>query len=193
MSEPTPELIWWVTVQPGEFFNVERHPQMQTSRVAGGGSQYFEIPGSLVQDTFELLGYHGSYESFEVPHTIVASAVGRPDLVGPIEFNKKAPSSGRRLYITRQNRQAPNNLRHPAWLPSRGFPQLPDGVRNDEAGEYLPEGGLRLYILRMDNGEFRTGFTTGYAPVGLADDDPNRLLYQTGRGGLERLQVAGLQ
>lgn len=184
MTGPEPEAILWLRVQKGEFFNVERHPEMKSSRVRGHGPQYLEIPTSLVQRTFDFLGHRGSFAAFSVPHTIMASAVANGQF-GPIEFNKKSATSGNRLYIPRQNRQAAHNIRHPGWSPSAGFPKAPDDVRNrDEAAAYIPAGGIRLYIIRMDDGTFRAGFTTGFAPAGLAQDDPNQLLYQGGRGGL---------
>jgi hypothetical protein len=185
MPEPSPELILWLRVQKGEFFNIERQPEMQSSQVRGNGPQYFEIPGSLVQDVFRFLNYDGTFADFPAPYEIIASSVGHPDLTGPIVFNKKSSTSGMRLYISRQNRQAAENIRHPAWTPAQGFPTAPDDVETSEdAAAYIPEGGIRIYVMRMDNGEFRAGFTAGGIPPGLADDDPNRSLYQEGRGGL---------
>lgn len=191
MGDPRPEAILWLTVQRGEFYNIERAPQIDSGRSKGGGAQYFEIPGSLVPAAFKLLQYTGSYANFPVPYEIQASAVGRPDLVGPIRFNKKSESSGVRLYIVLQNRQATGSIRHPAWSPSVGFPQAPDDIQEGEGKRYLPAGNLRIYIIRLDNGEFQAGFTTGFVPPELEADDPNRLLFVQKRGDLIEFDKAG--
>ena len=192
MTDPRPEAILWLTVQPGEFYNIERAPQIGTGKTKGGGAQYFEIPGSLVPAAFKLLQYRGTYANFPVPYEIHASAVGRPDLVGPIRFNKKSESSGVRLYILLQNRQASGSIRHPAWTRGVGFPQAPDDVRDaSEAKKYLPAGNLRIYIIRLDNGEFQAGFTTGFVPPELDEDDPNRLLFIQKRGNMIQFDRAG--
>lgn len=192
MANSSPEAIFWLTVQPGEFYNIERAPQIGEGSKRGGGAQYFEIPGSYVPAAFKLLQYSGSYSDFPTPYEIRASAVGRPDLVGPIRFNKKSESSGVRLYIVLQNRQAHGSIRHPGWAPAVGFPQAPDDVQNaGEARAYLPEGGLRIYIIRLGSGEFQAGFTSGRVPLKLKEGDPNRLLFAEKRGGLIEFDGSG--
>lgn len=166
----TIDCIWWRNVQPGEFYNIERHHQIK----GGGGSLYIEIPNSMVAATLAFLSVPRGVQGRD-PIIIEAGVVGQPGLSGPIEFRSKA---GNRLRIARQNRQQPNSLRHPAWTAALGFPAAPDDVRNkEEALPYFPIGGLRIYICRTVDGEFYAGFTKGTRPVNMKPNDPMWDLY----------------
>lgn len=167
--------IWWRNVQPGEFYNIERHHQIE----GGGGSLYIEIPNSMVAATLDFLDVTGvNVDSLPVI-TIQAGVVGHPGLTGPIEFQRK---KGSRMRIARQNRQQPNSQRHPAWTAARGFPSAPDDVRNkEEALPYLPEGGLRIYIAKTVEGDYYAGFTKGPRPAGMKPTHPMWDLYPQGK------------
>lgn len=163
--------IWWRNVQIGEFYNIERWHQI----AGGGGSLYIEIPSSLVPDTLEFLGYPDVNVDSMPVITIEARVIGDPTVSGPIEFHTK---KGHRMRIARQNRQAPSSQRHPAWTASRGFPIAPDDVRNkDEAAHYFPDGGLRIYLAKTEEGEFFAGFTKGPRPTGMKPSNPSWGLY----------------
>lgn len=174
--------IWWRDVPAGEFYNVERHPDV-TKR--GQGALYFEIPSSVVPRTLDFLGL-SSLES--LPHTIQAGIAGEigGGVSGPIEFRRKSKKSPRML-IARQNRQMSGTQRHPAWARSRGFPSAPDSVQNrGDAAPYFPEGGLRIYIAKTLRGDYFAGFTTGRRPADMDQNDPAWDLYSQGsaRGGV---------
>lgn len=172
---PAPRLhidkIWWRNVQLGEFYNIERHHQIE----GGGGALYIEIPRSMVPVTLEFLGVPTADVENLDAITIDAKVVGAPGMSGPIEFHRK---KGHRMRIARQNRQQPGSQRHPAWTVGRGFPMAPDDVRNrEEARAYFPEGGLRIYVARTFEGEFYAGFTKGPRPEAMRTNDPMWDLY----------------
>lgn len=166
------ESIWWRNVPEGEFYNVERHPDV----IQGGqGSLYFEIPKSLVAGTLDFLGLSAVGS---LPFTIQAGVVGAPGVTGPIEFQSKA---GGRMRIVRQNRQMAGAQRHPAWTAGRGFPTAPDGVQTkEEALPFFPDGGLRIFIAKTFDGEYYAGFTTGRRPATMDRQDPAWDLYTQG-------------
>ena len=166
MSEIQIDKIWWRNVQLGEFYNIERHPQIE----GGGGSLYIEIPGSLVKDTLDFLDI-GEADIDNFPATSISvKTVTKPYEVGLIEFQKKA---GGRMRIANQNRQQKTSQRHPAWSSERGFPKAPDWVRNrDDAAPYFPSGGLRIYIARTLDRDFYAGFTQGPRPVDMKSSHP---------------------
>ncbi|GGL77732.1 hypothetical protein [Glutamicibacter protophormiae] len=167
------ESIWWRNVPVGEFYNVERHPNVTQG---GQGSLYFEIPKSLVDRTLDFLGLPSTGS---LPFTIQAGAIGVSAASGPIEFQRKA---GGRMRIVRQNRQMAGGQRHPAWKVDRGFPTAPDDVQSKEEAEpYFPDGGLRIYIAKTFDGEFYAGFTTGRRPAAMDKNNPAWDLYTQGR------------
>ena len=166
--------IWWRNVQPGEFYNIERHHQIE----GGGGSLYIEIPSSMVPATLDFLNVTGVDVDLLPVITIQAGVAGNPALSGPIEFQRK---TGGRMRIARQNRQQPNSQRHPAWTAVREFPTAPDNVRNkEEALPYFPEGGLRIYIAKTVGAAYYAGFTKGPRPAGMNPNDPMWDLYPQG-------------
>jgi hypothetical protein len=169
------ERIWWRNVQPGEFYNIERHHQIK----GGGGALYIEIPRSLVPDTLDFLGIPESPLDSLGEFTIQASVIGQSSLSGRITF---MPKSGGRMRIVNQNRQQPNSQRHPAWTATRGFPTAPDGIRDKkEALPYFPEGGLRVYIAKTVEGDYYAGFTKGRRPENMKPNNPMWDLYPPGK------------
>lgn len=169
------DCIWWRNVQPGEFYNIERHHQLQ----GGGGALYIEIPSSMVPATLDFLDATGANVDELPVITIEAGVVGQPGLSGPIEFQRK---KGSRMRIARQNRQQPNSQRHPAWTAARGFPTAPDDVSStEEALPYFPAGGLRVYIAKTVEGDYYAGFTKGPRPASMKRNDPAWDLYSQGR------------
>jgi hypothetical protein len=170
--------IWWRNVQPGEFYNIERHHQIQ----GGGGSLYIEIPSSIVPQTLDFLDETGSNVKALPVITIQARVHGSPSESGPIEFHRKA---GGRMRIARQNRQQPNSQRHPAWIAERGFPSAPDDVRDrGEALAFFPPGGLRIFIAKTAEGDYYAGFRKGSRPVNIKPTDPMWAFYSQDVGGV---------
>lgn len=168
--------IWWRNVQPGEFYNIERHHRLDSG---GGGSLYIEIPSSMVPATLDFLGATGTDVDDLPVITIEAGVVGQTGLSGPIEFHRK---TGGRMRIARQNRRQPNSQRHPAWTASRGFPKAPDDVQSKEdAFPYFPDGGLRIFIIKTTEGEYYAGFRDGHRPDGMKPSNAMAGLYPQGK------------
>lgn len=171
------DCIWWRNVAPGEFYNIERHHQIE----GGGGSLYIEIPGSIVEATLDFLGTDAATLDSQGEFVIQAGVIGQPGLTGPITF---MPKSGGRLRIARQNRQQPHSQRHPAWTAARGFPTAPDNVSStDSAKQYFPSGGLRIYLSKTAEGDYYAGFTKGPRPTGMKVTDPSWDLYSDNKVG----------
>lgn len=176
MAKLNVDLIWWRNVQPGEFYNIERHHRLDSG---GGGSLYIEVPSSMVPETLDFLDASGTDVDALPVITIQAGVVGRPGVSGPIEFQRKA---GGRMRIARQNRRQPSSQRHPAWTAAHGFPTAPDDIRSrEEALPYFPEGGLRIYIAKTVEGDYYAGFTKGTRPSAMKRTDPVWDLYTQGR------------
>lgn len=170
------ERIWWRNVQPGEFYNIERHPSVTKG---GQGSLYIEIPLTLVSATLDFLDKSVPNGASIPPITIRAGVIGQPGAFGDIEF---LPKSGGRMRIARQNRQQTGSIRHPAWTQARGFPRAPDDVKSkDEAFPFFPDGGLRIYIAKTFDGNYFAGHTKGRRPATMRPQDPMWDLYSQGR------------
>lgn len=176
--------VWWRQVQLGEFYNIERHPQI----AGGGGSLYIEIPSSMKEKTLNFLGYELEEGEASLPISISAHVLTDPGVIGILEFKSKA---GGRLRISNQNRRQESTMRHPAWTKAYGFPEAPDWISNrEEAADYFPEGGLRIYIARSTSGDYYAGFTMGERPGNMDVNDPNWELYNSkGVGGV--IEVKG--
>ena len=170
--------IWWRNVQPGEFYNIERHHKIS----GGGGALYIEIPSSIVSKTLDFLKISESRFDKEGSIEIKAFVIGESSASGTIEFKKK---TGNRMRIANQNRQQPNSKRHPAWTVSYGFPSAPDSVSSKaEAMKFFPEGGLRIYIVETLDNKYYAGFTKGYRPSSIEEGDFMYDLYSSKVGGL---------
>lgn len=170
--------IWWRNVQPGEFYNIERHHRIE----GGGGSLYIEIPSSMVPVTLEFLNVTATDFSSMSSFVIQAFVIGEPKKYGPIEFRSKA---GGRMRIANQNRQQPSSQRHPAWRATNNFPTAPDDVANKEAAlPYFPDGGLRIYIAETFDKKYYAGFKKGHRPSNMSDSDPMFEMYSNKVGGV---------
>jgi hypothetical protein len=74
-------------------------------------------------------------------------------------LNRRAET---RYRIARQLRQTDDSERHPAWTAAFGFPEAPDDVSSpEEAASYIPDGGVRLFLVRTDGGKLFAGHTSG--------------------------------
>jgi len=172
--------IWWRVLQLGEFFNIERRPDLIQG---GGGSRYIEIPQSMAKETLEFLEYEAPATG-DLGFTVEAVPIGSTDGVAfPINIQVK---TGNRLRIANQNRQATPNRRHPAWSASAGFPQAPNSISSrEDAADYFPVGGVRVFVGKLDDGSFAAGFTQGTAPAEISPTSSLRRLYvNSGVGGV---------
>ncbi len=172
--------IWWRDLQLGEFFNIERRPDLIEG---GGGSRYIEIPQSMTKETLAFFE-HEEPATGDRGFIVEAVPIGSKDGVAfPINIQVK---TGKRLRIANQNRQANPNRRHPAWSASAGFPQTPDNIPSrEEAASHFPDRGVRVFIAKLDDDSFVAGFTCGSAPTEIPPTCSLRRLYvNSGVGGV---------
>ena len=169
----TVDRIWWRNITPSNFYDIERIPQKE----GGGGSRYIEVPSSVVSETLDFLG-RSDVDKNSIPTiTIQAAVIGAVNIIKPIVFESK--SSGR-MRIANQNRQQEPIRRHTAWTREHGFPTAPDDISSTvKAKEYLPEGGLRVYIVKTQDGRYFAGHTKGPRPEGMEPSDPHWGLYDS--------------
>lgn len=181
---PKPTGAFWLKVQPGEFYNVERGHTL----ASGGGATYFEIPEAVVPAFFDFLELEGSQRNIHGTYKFFAVEWKDPASGAHIEVGPKSIQPGNtRLRIMRQNRQFPGQQRHPAWTAARGFPKAPDDVHSTaEAKQYLPPGGVRIWFIRFDDGSIAAGFNQGFMPSDVLPD--SRPLWGKGRGGYFSIQ-----
>jgi hypothetical protein len=172
--------IWWRVLQLGEFYNIERATNLVQG---GGGARYIEIPQSMAVETLRFFD-HRPPATGDLGFTVNAVPIGSSDGQSwPINIQTK---TGKRLRITNQNRQASSNSRHPAWSAPAGFPRAADNVRSrDEASKYFPEGGVRIFIAKLDDDTLVAGFTQGVLPPEISPTSSLRRLYvNSGVGGV---------
>jgi hypothetical protein len=163
--------IWWRVLQQGEFFSLERTKDAGPD--GGGGAGYIEVPKTLTVKALQFFE-QDSRTALTTGFTVRAVPIGSTDnLAYPIDFK---PKSNDRLRIANQNRQTDSSQRHPAWSAAFGFPKAPDDVQTTpEAAAYLPLGGVRVFVGKLDDGTFIAGFTSGPPP---ANRSPTSELYR---------------
>ena len=94
--------IFWRTVTPGDFFNIERSPE--TGPKGGGGQRYIDIPlgrGVSLQDFGSFLGRPLSYNDQTWPTVeIQAHTVSSPVIAAPLTLTSR--QINRRYRIAQQ-------------------------------------------------------------------------------------------
>lgn len=156
--------IWYRNLTRGDFFNIERRPG--AGPVSGGGQTYVDIPQGLRVQLFQLLDVHeptdGSWPTLKVE----AAVIGAPEVIAPLRFEPNR-ADDTRYRIARQQRQLAATERHPAWTGEFGFPVAPDGVVDrTDAERYMPAGGVRMYVVRTEDGSFYAGHASGHGLPG---------------------------
>lgn len=174
--------IFWRAVTNADFFNIER--SREAAPEGGGGQSYISV--SFRGLTHEELG---EFLGVEPPSRIAADrptvrldsvpAVNEPSLHAPLEFaaRYRPPRRDDRYRIARQNRQF--QARHPAWTRSSGFPEAPDDVASSDDPRMPDLTYLKVYVLRLDTGEFYAGFTnTSTRPAEFPSDTGLNILFE---------------
>ena len=177
--------IWHRKITKGDFFNIERS---STAGPQGGGGQLFiDIPNSVREGLFTMLGLEEPANDYEDWPLGMADAkvIGNPTKSGKLHFELNRRND-LRYRIRNQNRQSMNSKRHPAWTAAMGFPDAPDDIQSpDDAQQYLGDG-LRIFLVKDLHGDYYAGFTTGSQipaswPKGVGLE---KLFDQNSRGGL---------
>lgn len=167
--------IWWHEVDADDYYNMEKSSRGLRGRAA---LEIRQVP--------ELLEFLGVDRSTPVDawqdQRIIARVVGQPEENSSITF--KAHRRHASYELAGMNRHDERTERHPAWMPVNGWPdvRIPSSV--EDAKAILTEiGGIHLYIVRTDSGQYFAGFTTG---ARLPQDWPNSLdpLFKGATSGL---------
>jgi hypothetical protein len=148
--------LWSMRISAATLFNIER--VIGDNPVGGGGAVYIQVAGGLVDDLLKFLrsAYPKNGEVIEV----TAGNLRKP--TQPQEKLTFSSKSQGRMRIANQNRH--RAVRHPAWSPEEGFPSLASGQTTEDARAVLENiGGLRICLVRVEDGNIWAGYTIGAA------------------------------
>jgi hypothetical protein len=93
-----------------------------------------------------------------------------PTVTAELTFRPRylPPQPDDRYYIATQNRQYPNQLRHPAWTAQYGFPEAHDEVSGPQDPRMPDLTYLKVFVALSDDGSYAAGyFNSGVAPAPL--------------------------
>lgn len=174
--------IWYRQLTKGDFFNIER--RRDAGPESGGGQTYVDIPTEVRRRLFDFFGLEEPVGDTWPPITRDVDTIGAPGTISRLRFelNRRAET---RYRIARQLRQRADSERHPAWTDEFGFPRAPDDVASPEDAEnYLPAGGVRLLLVRTQDGKVYAGHTAGPAlPHGWPAGYGLEALFNSGTAG----------
>ncbi|EOU1825394.1 DUF3883 domain-containing protein [Clostridium perfringens] len=153
------EMILYKKVNNGDLLNIDREI---FEGATGGGQTYFDLGGIDQVKLSKFLEY-GIAESKENPekfeyrkkYTIEVIKLGNEEIVASLEFD---PRNGRKNYKISDQR----NNRHPAWLPSNGFPRIPEGARYASDITNIPN--LFIFIIKTSDKKYYAGFVNNNIP-----------------------------
>lgn len=153
------EMILYKKVNNGDLLNIDREIFADAT---GGGQTYFDLGGIKQEKLVQFLEYGTSEdkdnpESFEYrkKHTIEAIQLGNPSRVGNLEFDPRRNRKNYKISDQRSNR-------HPAWLPSNGFPTIPLGARYASDIKNIPS--LFIFIVKTTAKKYYAGFINNQLP-----------------------------
>lgn len=153
------EMILYKKVNNGDLLNIDREI---FKGATGGGQTYFDLGGIDQVKLSKFLEYGISEnkddpEKFEYrkKYTIEAIQLGNEEVVSKLEFD---PRNGRKNYKISDQR----NHRHPAWLPSNGFPTIPAGARYASDITNIPN--LFIFIVKTSEKKYYAGFVNNSIP-----------------------------
>jgi hypothetical protein len=176
--------FFWRAITAADFFNIERKPKYAPA--GGGGQTYISI-------SFRGLTHVELGEFLDVtPPGLVATTRPAKTLKGVVvaydtevaadltfRARYRPPQPDDRYYIATQNRQYPNQLRHPAWTAQYGFPRAHDEVSSSQDPRMPDLTYLKVWVARLDNGVYVAGyFNSGTVPPALWPLTALRLLFQ---------------
>lgn len=153
--------IFWRSVTPGDFFNIER--TLAAGPTGGGGQLYIDIPlggGISLEEFGNFVGGQplDPDDSNWTPFQVQVSSVSAPTTFVPLALTPRR-GKNRRYRIANQNRQAAGGSRHPAWSTEGGFPRAPDDVSSPRDTRMPNLSLLKIFIARTDVGELIAGYT----------------------------------
>lgn len=155
--------LFWRSITPADFFNIERSTDAGPS--GGGGQLYISI-------SFRGLSYSDldSFLGVTPPQSV---GTNRPvitlhDVQCAFDRNESAdltfrprylpPKKDDRYRIANQNRQRSNQTRHPAWTRRWGFPTAPDDVASTEDPGMPDLTYLKVFVAKMADESYVAGY-----------------------------------
>lgn len=148
-------------ISAATLYNIER--TTDDNPVGGGGAVYIQIAKGLVVDLLRFLRaeYPDNGDVLEVKVGNFLRPLQLPEI---LTFSSKSQG---RMRIANQNRHRARRLS--AWLPRENFPSLEAGQDTDDARNVLKEiGGLRIFLVRGEDGKIWAGYTIGEANIAEA-------------------------
>lgn len=147
------ERVWWRDISAEDYFLMEKSARGLRGR-----------PSLEIHQIPDLLSFVGIDRELPAEQwqdiRIVPRVVGEPEVSSPLVF--KAHRRHGVYELPAQNRHDDRTERHPAWLPSYGWPDLRVPSSVEDAKAVLTEiGGLHIYIARSQSGQYFAGFTIG--------------------------------
>lgn len=143
-------------ISAATLYNIER--TTDDNPVGGGGAVYIQVAKGLVAGLLQFLKseYPDNGEVLEVK---VGNFLEPSQAQETLTFSSKSQG---RMRIANQNRHRAKRLS--AWSPEEGFPSLGAGQNTEEARVVLEEiKGLRIFLVRGDDGNIWAGYTIGEA------------------------------
>lgn len=148
--------LWSMRISAATLYNIER--TTDDNPIGGGGAVYIQVAKGLVTDLLRFL-------RSEYPNNgeVIDLEVG--NFLSPLKPQETLTFSSKsqgRMRIANQNRH--RAVRLSAWSSDEGFPRLEAGQNTEDARAVLEEiGGLRIFLVRGEDGNIWAGYTIGEA------------------------------
>lgn len=176
--------LFWRAITAADFFNIER--KRKYAPAGGGGQTYISISfrGLTYTELGKFLGITppGLVGTTRPEKTLKAVVTAYdPKAAADLTFRARyrPPQSDDRYYIATQNRQYPNQLRHPAWTAQYGFPQAHDEVSSSQDPRMPDLTYLKVWVAKLDDGSYAAGyFNSGAVPPALSSVTALRPLFE---------------
>lgn len=176
--------LFWRAITAADFFNIER--KRKHAPTGGGGQTYISISfrGLTHSELGSFLGITPpGLVATTRPEKILRNVVAAYDLKVAADLTFRAryrpPRSDDRYYIATQNRQYPNQLRHPAWTAQYGFPEADDEVSSSQDPRMPDLTYLKVWVAKLADGTYAAGyFNSGTVPPALASVTAVRPLFE---------------
>ena len=153
--------LWSMRISAATLYNIER--ATDDNPKGGGGAVYIQVAKGLVDGLLKFLR-SGYPENGEMVELKVGNFLNPSQPQETLTFSSK---SQRRMRIANQNRHRAKRLS--AWSPEEGFPSLEAGQNTEDARDVLEKiGGLRIFLVRGEDGEIWAGYTIGEATMAEA-------------------------
>lgn len=183
--------VWFRQITNADFFNIEKTPGTTSG---GGGMTYIDLPKAARDPLFEFIGRKtpgptGPFPPIDLPDV---RAIGNPTASGSLRMSHNREGDIR-YRVENQNRHMQGSQRHPAWMPTMGFPQANGPVNSAATAQPYINDGLRIFLVQTTSGDVFAGFAEGKSlPAGwpraldpMFDGDPGGCIFPNASVGFE--------